>query len=88
MSDYYLLFKWGTLKGWKVPEGECFELLKKAMEGSSLSAMEDNPDAERRKLICDLIDRMDSEGAEFSNDWSGEKYTAERAKSYIMEYRA
>lgn len=82
-----MLLKWGTLKGWNVPDGECYDLLKITLEGASMSCAMDKPDSERKESICKLIDAMNNVGATFSNDWSGQKYNAEQAKSYIMEYK-
>jgi len=85
MSDHYLLLKWGTLKGWNLPEeGECFELLKKYFaEGVPMSAMADRPEEERKKILCELINKFDGP---ITNDWSGEEYTKEQAINYIMNY--
>lgn len=82
----YLLLKWGTLKGWNMPEdGECFELLKKYFaDGVPMSAMADRPEEDRKEILCQLIDKFDGE---ITNDWSGESYTKEQAKQYIKEYK-
>lgn len=86
MSDRHTLkLKWGTLKGWSVPDGKPFELLQEFFaEDSTLSAMDDRPDERRRKILCDLIDSADWD--RIQNDWSGEEYTKEEAKAYIMNY--
>ena len=85
MSDNYLLLKWGSIKGWNIPEdSECFELLKKWHGlGVRVSAMcqEDTP--EQKTILCELIDKFDGT---IRNDWDGEIYTKEQAKKYIMEY--
>jgi hypothetical protein len=86
MSDYYLLFKWGTLKGWNVPEGKPLELLQKAMIDAPISTMCDRPNDDRKKAMCELIDEMAKYNASFANDWDGDKYDAEQAKEYILNY--
>lgn len=52
----YLLLKWGTLKGWNMPEdGECFELLKKYFaDGVPMSAMADRPEEDRKEILRQL----------------------------------
>lgn len=88
MIEYYLLFKWGTLKGWRVPkEKHFFDLLEAAMAEAPLSAMCDKLTDDREAAILSLIDEMDKIGASFQNDWDGEEYTVEQAKKYITEYR-
>lgn len=79
-----LLLKWGTVKGWSdFQEGECFELLKKYMEDSSLSCAMDNPDAARKAILCELIDKLDGT---IWNDWDGREMTKDEAKEYVMGY--
>jgi hypothetical protein len=83
-ENHYLLFKWGTLKGWNVPDGECLELLKKYFaDGQPLGCAADRPGEDRKKILCDLIDKFDGT---MSNDWDGNEYTKDEAKKYVMEY--
>ena len=89
MSDY-LLFKWGTLKGWQLNDSADLPGVREAFDkwvagGVSMSAMAQANDADQKKAICDLIDAV-SDHCELQNDWSGEKYTKEEAKNYIMTY--
>lgn len=84
-KEYYLLLKWGTLKGWSVPD-DCMQLLRDAVDGSPMSAMLDRPDDARKDAMCKLIDKMSEHGASFSNDWSGDDMTADEAKDYITSY--
>ena len=86
MSEHYLLLKWGTLKGWNVPDGECFDLLKKWNElGVSMSAMTQKNTPEQIDVLCQLVEKFDGE---IHNDWDGEKYTKEQAVKYLREYNA
>ena len=86
MSENYLLLKWGTVKGWSFndTDSEVFKIFKKYMEGSTtLGCMTDHPNEDRKKLLCDVIEKFDGE---IQNDWDGEFYTKEKAKDYIMNY--
>lgn len=79
----YLLLKWGTVKGWCL-DGECFDLLKKYFgDGQPMSAMTDRPDADRKAILCELIDKLDGP---ITNDWTGKDMSKEEAKKYVMEY--
>lgn len=83
MSDY-LLLKWGSIKGWKVSDEKHLALLQKLHDlGVSMSAMAQQDTQEQKAIICELIDCFNGE---ITNDWSGEKYSKEEAKKYIMEY--
>lgn len=86
MTDYpeYLLLKWGGIKGW----GGASEIMVAALErwhahGVCQSAALHRNSAEQIAAICDVIDAC--EGT-ITNDWSGETYTKEQAKKYILEY--
>lgn len=79
-----LLLKWGTLKGWDFHSDKAKELMKNYHAlGSSISAMAQKDTPEQKKIICQLIDECDGI---IQNDWDGEYYTKEQAKSYVMEY--
>lgn len=80
-----LLLKWGTVKGWHIEKEDCevWEMLKKYLEGTSLSCMTDHPTEERKELLCKIIDKLDGE---IQNDWTGEMMSKEEAKKYILEY--
>lgn len=54
-------------------------------EGVSISAMTENVTDKKKEIICELIDTM--QDGRIMNDWSGEAYTKDQAKKYIMEYR-
>lgn len=86
MSDHYLCFKWGTLKGWNVPhKGPAWDALSRWFEGGvSTSTMAQHDSAEQKQALCDLIDALDGP---INNDWTGERMTKDEAKAYIMEYR-
>ena len=78
----YILFKWGTLKGWKLNSERGQELLKQYHEiGSSVSAMTQKDTDEQKALICEMIDECDGV---LQSDWSGEYFTKEQAKQYIL----
>ena len=85
MSENYLLLKWGTVKEWSFedPNDKVLKLLQEYLKDSPASCMSDRPDGKRKKLLCDVIDKMDGE---IMNDWSGEIMTKKTAKDYIMNY--
>ena len=87
MGDNYLLFKWGSLKGWNVKGNElAIRALTQWLElGVSYSAMAQHDTPEQKEALCRLIDAHEGD---IQNDWSGEKYTKEQAKAYIMEYNS
>lgn len=79
-----LNFKWRTLKGWEDVDGKALELLKEYYkEGVPMSCMQDRPNEDRRKILCELIDAFDGD---IDNDWTGEVMTKDEAKKYVMEY--
>ena len=87
MNNDYLLLKWGTVKGWNFEntDSEAFNLLRKYMKSSPASGcMTDHPNDERKKILCDIIDKMDGE---IQNDWTGDILSKEDAKKYVMEYK-
>lgn len=80
----YLLLKWGTLKGWDLSSDKGKELLVKYHElGSSTSAMTQHDTPEQKQIICEMIDEC---FGTISSDWSGEYYTKQQAKDYVMDY--
>ncbi len=85
-EDYYLLLKWGTIKGWNIPDGKPLDLLSEIMSNKSMSAMANRLNDNEKERVCELIDGLDKLGASFQNDWCGTKYTAQEAKDYIINY--
>jgi hypothetical protein len=84
MSTEYLLLKWGTIKGWKIENPATLSILQEWSDlGSSMSAMVQKDTPEQKVLICKLIDAINGD---IVNDWSGETYTKEQAKEYILNY--
>jgi len=85
-SDYIML-KWGTIKAWDLQSGSNVHVIKKLGEwealGSSLSAMAQRDTDEQKRLICEAIDLLDGT---IQNDWSGDVYSKEQAKEYVMNY--
>ena len=85
MSDAHLLLKWGSIKGWSNMSPEQIQILQRwEAEGVSLSIVADTVTDKKKEIICELIDTM--QDGRITNDWSGEKYTRDQAKKYIMEY--
>ena len=87
-SNQYLLLKWGTLKGWDVTGNEqAMEALRRyhaePVSGGGVMTQHDN-DAQK-KALCDLVDAMPDD-ATIQSDWSGEMFTKDSAKKYILEY--
>lgn len=80
-----LCLKWGTVKGWDFESTDCegFSMLKQYLKNSPLSCAMDHPDEDRKKLLCEIIEKIDGE---IQNDWSGEIMTKESAKEYVMNY--
>lgn len=82
----HLLLKWGTVKGWDDLTDKSVEIMKRFfVDGVSMSCAMDHPDADRRGILCELIDQLDGE---IKNDWTGEVMSKDDAKKYVMEYRA
>lgn len=79
----YLLLKWGTLESWgyeQNPDG--IKILEEyGSLGSSMSAMAWHDTDKQKELICKLIDVTNGV---IQSDWSGEYFTKEAAKEYIM----
>lgn len=85
MKENYLLLKWGTLKGWDFSENEKgIALLREYFDiGSSYSAMAQKDTPRQKEIILELIDVCNGE---IQNDWTGDIYTKEEAKKYILDY--
>lgn len=80
-----LLLKWGTIKGWHDLTDKSHEIIKRFFaDGVTASCAMDNPDDDRRAILCELIDQF--EGS-IKNDWSGEVMSKDEAKKYVNEYR-
>lgn len=85
-GEGHLLFKWGTLKSWDVTSERGLQLLKEYGEiGSSASAIMQRDNDRQRDIICELIDECDGP---IQSDWTGEYFTKEQAKAYILDYEA
>jgi len=84
MSDH-LLLKWGTLKGYSAKNAEFRAALQKYLDAGEQSAgAMTQRDTEAQKLaLCEAVDACPGE---IMNDWSGETYTKEQAKDYVMNY--
>lgn len=81
----YILFKWGTLKGWELHSEAGIALSKQYKElGSSPSAMTQEDTPEQKEIICKMIDECDGL---IQSDWSGEYFTKQQAKEYIRGYK-
>ncbi len=79
----YLLFKWGTLKGWELHSKRGIELSNEYIKiGRSLSGMSQKDTDRQKQIICEMIDECDGT---IQSDWSGEYFTKEKAKEYILE---
>jgi len=74
----------GFLWNFEDTESEAWKLLKQYLENSPMSCMADSPDEARKKLLCEVIDKMDGE---IQEDWGGEILTKEAAKMYVMNYK-
>lgn len=80
----HLTLKWGTLKSWKLTSDKGKELLEKYFAlGTSESAMTTHDTPEQKALICEMIDECDGT---LQSDWTGEYFSRETAKKYIMDY--
>ena len=82
-NNYYLLLKWGTLKGGNIPENLMPLLKEYFKDGVSMSVATDRPDKKRKEILCKIIDSFDGP---ITNDWTGKKMSKEKAKKYVMEY--
>lgn len=81
-----LLLKWGTIKSWHDLTERSIEIMTRYFEnGVPMSCIADQPDSNRKHILCELIDQLNGE---IHNDWSGEMMSKEEAKKYIMDYQA
>lgn len=79
-----LLLKWGTVKGWGNLSEKSQEIMKRFFaDGVSMPTMADRPGEDRKAVLCELIDQLDGE---IQNDWSGEQFSKDQAKDYVMNY--
>lgn len=79
-----LLLKWGTVKGWDNFTEKSVKIIERFFaDGVSMSCAMDKPDADRKAILCELIDQLDGE---IQNDWTGKKMTKDEAKKYVLEY--
>lgn len=79
-----LLLKWGTVKGWSNLTEKSVEILERYFSDKPhLSCMQDRPNEDKKKILCDLIDQLDGD---IENDWTGDMMNKDDAKKYIMEY--
>jgi len=80
-----LTLKWGTIKAWDGLSEKSQDIIKRFYaDGMCVSAMADKPDADRRAILCELIDSIDGE---IWNDWEGREMSKDEAKSYVQNYR-
>lgn len=90
MSEQILLgLKWGSVKFCKgVEEGTPAHdaLVRYYEDPVSMSAAAQKDTDNQQQAVLDLIDAVADAGGEIYSDWSGETYTRETAKQYILEY--
>jgi hypothetical protein len=83
MSEH-LLLKWGTLKGWKIETDKSRAAFEKyCADPVSMGAMQQEDTPGQKAALCELIDAIDGP---IRNDWSGEEYSKDQAKDYVMNY--
>lgn len=85
MTEQYLLLKFGTWKGFNITGNAPAKAAMDRYFVASFSGMAQPDTQAQKKELCDVIDALPDD-AEISNDWSGEKYTKDAAKRYVMEY--
>jgi len=87
MSDK-LTLKWGTIKSWSFKDNtKAMSLLEEYFKiGSSASAMCQQDTDRQKEIICELIDVGNFDTVYL--DWSGEYLDKEKAKDYVLNYRA
>lgn len=87
MTEQYLLLKWGTLKAWNVEGNDkaLAALNRYHEEPVQFSVMTQHDTDAQKQALCDVIDAMPDD-ASISSDWSGETFTKETAKAYVLEY--
>jgi hypothetical protein len=85
MSEH-LSLKWGTVKGWDNLTDASMAILNRYFaDGVPMSCAADHPDADRRRILCELIDQLDGE---IYLDWDGKYVSKDEAKKYVTEYGA
>jgi len=81
-----LTLKWGTVKGWDNLSEKSQAIMARYFEdGVPSSCATDRPDADRKQILCELINQL--EGTIFL-DWDGKFVTKDEAKEYITTYGA
>jgi hypothetical protein len=80
-----LTLKWGTIKGWGGFTDKSVKILERFFaDGVSMSCAMDHPDADRRLILCELIDQLDCETIHL--DWDGKDVNKDEAKKYVLQY--
>lgn len=83
----FLSLKWGTLKAWRFHSAEALALLREYEEiGYAFSAMSQLDTPRQKEIICALIDLCTAPTIFLA--WDGEYVSKDRAKQYVMDYRA
>jgi len=82
-----LLFKWGTVISWDLRNSgdETVNLFAQYLEDAPLSLDIDYPSEKRKKLLCQVIDKMNGTIRLDSGD--GKPLTKKQAKDYVMNYK-
>lgn len=81
-----LTLKWGTVKGWDELSEKSQAIMERYFaDGVPMSAMGDRPDADRKAILCELIDQLEGE---IWNDWEGREMSKDEAKEYVRNYRS
>jgi hypothetical protein len=82
----YLLLKWHTLKGWRISSKAGQAALKRYFDlGVSVSGMLQHDSPEQKRLLCEVIDACEGP---IQSDWTGEYFSKQHAKDYVMEKSA
>jgi len=80
-GDDYILFKWGSLKGFRLNSEKGKALSNEySLLGRSISAMCQKDTERQKELINFMIDECDGV---LQSDWSGEHFTKKQAKEYL-----
>ncbi len=82
----HLTLKWGTVKGWDDLTEKSQAIMERFFaDGMSMSCAMDKPDADRKAILCELIDQLDGE---IYLDWDGKYVSKDEAKKYVTGYGA
>ena len=82
-GDDYILFKWGSLKGFQLNSEKGKTLSDEYSSlGRSASAMCQKDTERQKELINLMIDECDGT---LQSDWSGQYFTKKQAKEYLNE---